>query len=53
MFSRLVILTQCYALMSSYVSTNLYGFLSEVLVKSGLQVWLKADHQTLVLQVLV
>jgi len=44
----LVILTQYYALMSSghyYVSTNLYAFVfSEVLVKSGLQVWLKADH---------
>lgn len=43
----LVILKQYYARMSSvhyFVSTNLYGFLSEVLVKSGLQVWLKADH---------
>jgi len=43
----LEILTQYYAHMSSghyYVSTNLYGFISEVLVKSVLQVWLKADH---------
>lgn len=40
----LVILTQ-YVLVAGhdYVSTNLY-FLSGVLVKSGLQVLLKADH---------